>query len=85
MANETRNAAWKQTFNAATPELRRIMLSIVQTEHDIADLERNSASVGELLPHIRKLHDLRDRESELRGTLPRARRLRAPQPATRRP
>jgi len=60
------------------------MLAIVQTERDIADLEHQSASVGELLPHIRKLHDLRDRESKLRSTLPGARREKAPRPASRR-
>lgn len=82
--NKTRNAAWRQTVDASAPELRRIMLAIVQTEHDLADLERQSARVGELLPHIRKLHDLRDRESELRGSLPRARREEALRPASRR-
>ena len=72
--NGTRKATWRRAFGVSRPELQHIELSIVQVERELADLERSNASVGQLLPSIRKLHDLQGRASELRGNRPRTRR-----------
>jgi hypothetical protein len=79
-----RSHAWQEQFDAAAPR--------ASAGHDLDRADRtghqrprrHSASVGGLLPLIRRLHDLHAREAGLRGHLSRGNRKCGPRPGSRR-